>query len=165
MIPYSRQNISNKDIKEVTKVLKSNYITQGNLVPRFEKKISKKLNVNYSVVMNSATSALHIACLSLGLKENDILWTVPNTFVASANCAVYCGAKVDLLDIDKETFNIDLNKLGNGSHLLTGILEIAKNKNQLSIPINFKADLLYLPTVSVGKIHNFLPTPSYSGFS
>ena len=133
MIPYSRQSISNKDIQEVTKVLKSNYITQGNLVPRFEKKLSKKLNVNYSVVMNSATSALHIACLSLGLKENDILWTVPNTFVASANCAKYCGAEINFVDIDFETGNMSISKLEEK-------LIVARKKNKLPkiiIPVHF----------------------------
>jgi len=133
MIPYSRQNISNKDIQEVTKVLKSNYITQGNLVPRFEKKLSKKLNVNFSVVMNSATSALHIACLSLGLKENDILWTVPNTFVASANCAKYCGAEINFVDIDFETGNMSVSKLEEK-------LIVARKKNKLPkiiIPVHF----------------------------
>ena len=111
MIPYSRQHIFPKDLKKVTKVLKSNYLTQGPQIGKFEKKISKKCKSKYSVVVNSATSALHLACLALGLKKDDYLWTVPITFVASANCGLYCGAKIDLVDINKDTFNIDINSL------------------------------------------------------
>ena len=108
--PYSRQQILRQDISAVNKVLKSNYLTQGPVVKEFEKKISKKVNVKYAVAVNSATSALHIACLALGLKKNEFIWTVPTTFVASANCGVYCGAKIDFVDINERTFNIDINK-------------------------------------------------------
>ncbi len=109
--PYSRQKILNQDVKAVSKVLKSNFLTQGPLVKKFENKISNKVKVKFAVAVNSATSALHISCLALGLKKNDLLWTVPTTFVASANCGFYCGANVDFIDIDKKTFNIDVNKL------------------------------------------------------
>lgn len=109
--PYSRQQILKQDISAVNKVLKSNYLTQGPVVKEFEKKISKKVNVKYAVAVNSATSALHISCLALGLKKNEFIWTVPTTFVASANCGVYCGAKIDFVDINERTFNIDINKL------------------------------------------------------
>ena len=111
ILPYSRQKIDNKDIKEVTKVLKSNFLTQGNKVPEFEKKLVKKLKSKYAVASNSGTSALHIACLSLNLKKDDLVWTSANSFVASINCAKYLGTKVDFLDIDKDTYNISINKL------------------------------------------------------
>ena len=106
MIPYSRQSINNKDIAEVVKVLKSNFLTQGPKVNIFEKKILELVKAKFSVACNSATSALHLACLSLNLKPKDIVWTVPNTFVASVNCAINCGAKVDFVDIDPDTLCI-----------------------------------------------------------
>tara|TARA_B100001063_G_C16773912_1_gene563671 strand:- start:3228 stop:4388 length:1161 start_codon:yes stop_codon:yes gene_type:complete len=124
MIPYSRQYLFSKDITKVNKVLKSDYLTQGKEVPKFEKKISKYCKSKYALVVNSATSALHLTCLALGLKEKDYLWTVPITFVASANCALYCGAKIDLVDIDKDTFNIDLI-------VLEKKLKLAKKNNKL----------------------------------
>lgn len=111
MIPYSRQNINNEDIESVIDVLKSDYITQGNIINKFEDAVAKKVNSSYSYAMNSATSALHISCLALGLNSDDILWTVPNSFVASANCGLYCGAKVDFVDINPISFNISLNAL------------------------------------------------------
>lgn len=109
--PYGKHKIFKNDVKIIKNVLESNFITQGPLVKIFEKKIAKYVNANFSVATNSATSALHIACLSLGLKPNDELWTVPNSFVASANCGLYCGAKVDFVDINKNHFNIDIDKL------------------------------------------------------
>ena len=90
MIPYSRQNIDKNDIKSVIKVVKSDYLTQGPKVEIFEKKINKYCGVKFGVAVNSATSALHIACLALGLSKDDILWTSPITFVASSNAALYC---------------------------------------------------------------------------
>ena len=111
MIPYSRQSINKKDLDNVKKVLLSDYLTQGPEVKKFEKEIQSYLNVNYALALNSATSALHVACLALDLSKDDWLWTVPNTFVASANCAKYCDAKVDFVDINNETFNICFKKL------------------------------------------------------
>ena len=111
IIPYSRQSINNQDIKSVIKVLKSDFLTQGPEVPKLEKKFSKVVNVKYAVAFNSATSALHAACLSLNIKKNDIVWTSAITFVASANCAIYCNAKIDFLDIDFKTNNISIEKL------------------------------------------------------
>ena len=111
MIRYSEQYINQKDILSVIKTLKSNFITTGPKIPKFEKDLSKKINSKYSVVFNSATSALHSACIALGLKKNDWLWTSANSFVASANCGLYCGAKIDFIDIELETFNIDFKKL------------------------------------------------------
>ena len=111
MIPYGRQEITEDDISEVEKVLRSDLLTQGPIVPKFEKSVASYCNASYAVAVNSATSALHIACISLGLKEDDYLWTSPNTFVASANCARYCGAKVDFVDIDPNTYNISVSAL------------------------------------------------------
>ena len=111
MIRYSEQNIDHNDIFNVIKTLKSNLITTGPQIPKFEKNLSKKIHSKYCVVFNSATSALHSACIALGLKRNDWLWTSTNSFVASANCGLYCGAKIDFVDIELETYNIDLKKL------------------------------------------------------
>ena len=106
MIPYGRQDISLADIEEVVGVLRSDFLTQGPQVPRFEKEVCKKVGADYALAVNSATSALHIACLALGLSDGDLLWTSPITFVASANCGLYCGADVDFVDIDPRNFNL-----------------------------------------------------------
>ena len=111
MIPYSKQLIDNKDIKSVVKVLRSDLITQGPIVKEFEKKLAKFCNAKFAVALSSATAGLHIACLALGLKKGDYLWTSPISFVASANCGIYCGAKIDFVDIDNSTFNMDVIKL------------------------------------------------------
>lgn len=111
MIPYGRQNISDDDIAEVVNVLKSDYLTQGPLVPVFEKEICEYVDVDFAVATNSATSALHLACLALGVGKGDIVWTTPITFVASANCALYCGAEVDFVDIEPESNNISVAEL------------------------------------------------------
>ena len=105
-IPYGKQDITQDDIDKVVNVLKSDFLTQGPCVPEFEKKISEYCGVKYAVAVNSATSALHLSCLSLDLTEGDWLWTSPITFVASANCGLYCGAKVDFVDIDPATYNL-----------------------------------------------------------
>jgi UDP-4-amino-4,6-dideoxy-N-acetyl-beta-L-altrosamine transaminase len=111
MIPYGRQNILSEDIEAVVEVLKSDFITQGPMVPQFEEYLSQICEAKYVTVVNSATSALHIACLALNVQQGDIVWTVPNTFVASANCALYCGAKVDFVDIDPVTSNMSVESL------------------------------------------------------
>ena len=111
VVPYARQLISKSDLTAVTKVLKSNFLTTGPKVELFENKLRKKFSSKYVSVVNSATSALHLACLSLGLTKKDILWTTPISFVASSNCAIYCGAKVDFVDINDKTFNICEKKL------------------------------------------------------
>lgn len=111
MIPYGRQDINQQDIDAVVEVLKSDFLTQGPQVPAFEQAIMDACDAKYAVVVNSATSALHIACLALGLGNEDWLWTTPNTFVASANCALYCGAKVDFVDIDPRTYNLCAKQL------------------------------------------------------
>lgn len=111
MIPYGRQDISEKDIEAVVDVLRSDFITQGPAVPAFEKSIAAYCGSKYAIAVNSATSALHIACLALDVGPGDIVWTSPNSFVASANCARYCGAAVDFVDIDPDTFNLCPRKL------------------------------------------------------
>ena len=111
MIPYGRQTISENDIDAVVKVLRSDFLTQGPKVPEFESALCGITGARHAIAMNSATSALHAACLALGVGPNDRLWTSPNTFVASANCGVYCGAAVDFIDIDPETFNLSVNHL------------------------------------------------------
>jgi UDP-4-amino-4,6-dideoxy-N-acetyl-beta-L-altrosamine transaminase len=111
MIPYGRQDISEEDIQAVVDVLRSDFLTQGPLVPVFEKTVASYCTSNFGVATNSATSALHIACLALGVGKGDIVWTSPITFVASANCALYCGASVDFVDIDRHTYNISVEQL------------------------------------------------------
>lgn len=111
MIPYGRQDISQEDIKAVIDVLKSDYLTQGPVVPAFEKTVSDYCEAKHAFAVNSATSALHIACLALGVRKGDLVWTSPITFVASANCALYCGADVDFVDIDPATYNMSLEAL------------------------------------------------------
>ena len=111
MIPYGKQDINQQDVDAVLEVLQSDFLTQGPKVPLFEKTVADYCGAQYGVAVNSATSALHIACLALGLGEGDILWTSPNTFVASANCGLYCGASVDFIDIDPKTYNICADKL------------------------------------------------------
>lgn len=111
MIPYGRQDINDADIQSVVDVLKSDFLTQGPAVPTFEKSVSDYCGAKYAVSANSATSVLHIACLALGVGKGDLVWTSPITFVASANCALYCGAEVDFVDIDPRTFNISVDKL------------------------------------------------------
>lgn len=133
MIPYGRQNISEEDISAVIDILKSDFLTQGPTVAQFEKKIANKVGSNFSVAVNSATSALHLACLALGVREGDEVWTSAVTFVASANCALYCGARVDFLDIDPDTYNISIEGL-------LDKLSAAKKNNSIPkviIPVHF----------------------------
>ena len=133
MIPYGKQNINQADIDSVVDVLKSDFLTQGPQVPLFEDKVAKYCGAKHGVAVNSATSALHIACLALDLGRGDCLWTSPNSFVASANCGLYCGAKVDFVDIDPVTYNLS-------SEELERKLIQAKRDNKLPkivIPVHF----------------------------
>ena len=123
-IKYGRQNVTKDDIAAVVDVLKSDLLTQGPIVPKFEKAVSGYTGASHAVAVNSATSALHIACMALDLGAGDSLWTTPNTFVASANCAIYCGAEVDFVDIDPLTYNMSIKKLKEK-------LIIAKKNNSL----------------------------------
>tara|TARA_B100001989_G_scaffold251306_1_gene230232 strand:- start:739 stop:1887 length:1149 start_codon:yes stop_codon:yes gene_type:complete len=111
MIPFSRQKIFNNDIKEVVKVLKSDFLTKGRKVLEFEKNLSKSVKAKYAISCNSGSSALLLACRALSLKNNDIVWTVPNTYAASANCALESGAKIDFIDIDPKSWNISISQL------------------------------------------------------
>lgn len=110
-IPYGRQDISEEDIACVVDVLRSDYLTQGPKVPEFEERIASHVDAKFAVAVNSATSALHIACLALGVAKGDIVWTSPITFVASANAALYCGANIDFVDIDPLTYNMSIPAL------------------------------------------------------
>ena len=110
-IPYGRQDISQEDIDTVVEVLRSDWITQGPKISVFEKIVSDYCGSKYAVAVSSATAGLHIACLAAGLSQGDILWTSPNTFVASANCGLYCGATVDFVDIDPNTYNLSIEEL------------------------------------------------------
>jgi len=111
MIPYGKQDINQADIDSVIDVLQSDFLTQGSQVPLFEKIVAEYCKAEFGVAVNSATSALHIACLALGLGKSDWLWTSPNSFVASANCGLYCGAKVDFVDINPLTYNLSPEEL------------------------------------------------------
>lgn len=105
-IPYGRQDITQADIDAVVAVLQSDFLTQGPMVPQFEQAVANHCGAKHALAVNSATSALHIACMALGVGPGDWLWTSPVTFVASANCALYCGAQVDFVDIDPRTYNL-----------------------------------------------------------
>jgi UDP-4-amino-4,6-dideoxy-N-acetyl-beta-L-altrosamine transaminase len=111
MIPYGRQDIDQADIDAVVEVLRSDFLTQGPGVPAFEAAVAQYCGALHGVAVNSATSALHIACLALGVGPGDLVWTTPITFVASANCALYCGASVDFVDIDPLTWNLSAERL------------------------------------------------------
>ena len=110
-IPYGRQDIKQSDIDSVVEVLRSDFLTQGPVVPAFESEVAKYCGAQQAVAVNSATSALHIACLALGVGQGDVVWTSSITFVASANCALYCGARVDFIDIDPLTYNLSVERL------------------------------------------------------
>ena len=116
MIPYGRQEIADTDIAAVVDVLQSDFLTQGPMVPRFEQAVAEYCGSAHAVAVNSATSALHLACLALGVGAGDTVWTSPITFVASANCARYCGAKVDFVDIDPHTYNLSAERLAEKLH-------------------------------------------------
>jgi len=111
MIPYGRQDIQDSDVDAVLDVLQSDFLTQGPAVPRFEQAVSKHCGARYAVAVNSATSALHIALMALDVTAGDVVWTSPNTFVASSNAALYCGASVDFVDIDPVTYNMSVSAL------------------------------------------------------
>ena len=133
MIPYGRQSVSDDDIAAVNKVLRSDFLTQGPVVPSFEADVARACGGVHAVAVNSATSALHIACLALGVGPGDTVWTSPNTFLASANCARYCGAAVDFVDIDADTFNMC-------AHTLAAKLAAAERTGRLPkvvIPVHF----------------------------
>ncbi|MDC0992878.1 UDP-4-amino-4,6-dideoxy-N-acetyl-beta-L-altrosamine transaminase [Alphaproteobacteria bacterium] len=152
MIPYGRQYICQADIDSVVEVLRSDFLTQGSMVPRFEERVAKYCGVQHAVAANSATSALHIACLALDLGPGDWLWTSPNTFVASANCAMYCGANVDFVDIDPRTYNLCPQKLSKK-------LQEAEKKGTLPkivMPVHFAGQPCDMPAIfALGQKYGF----------
>lgn len=132
-IPYGRQFISGADIQSVVDVLQSDCLTQGPLVDKFEENLASYVKAEYAVMVANATAALHLSCLALGVSEGDIVWTSPNSFVASSNCALYCGAEVDFVDIDPDTYNMSVEQLEQK-------LKLAKVKGRLPkivIPVHF----------------------------
>lgn len=133
MIPYGRQHLDDNDIKAVLDTLQSDWLTQGPAIPKFENALAAYCGANYGVAVNSATSALHLACLALGVGEGDFVWTSPNSFVASANCALYCSASVDFVDIELHTGNMCVKALEDK-------LIVAESSNSLPkvvIPVHF----------------------------
>ncbi|ACC72180.1 UDP-4-amino-4,6-dideoxy-N-acetyl-beta-L-altrosamine transaminase [Paraburkholderia phymatum] len=110
-IPYGRQSIDEADIAAVEAVLRSDWLTQGPAIAAFEEELARRAGARHAIAVCNATAALHIACVAAGLGPNDRLWTVPNTFVASANCGRYCGAEVDFVDIDPLTYSLDVDAL------------------------------------------------------
>lgn len=113
MIPYGKQNINKEDINSVIEVMRSDFLTQGPVTPLFENELQSFCNAKYAVATINATSALHLACLSIGITKGDIVWTSPISFVASANCVLYCGGEIDFVDIDSKTYNISIDSLEN----------------------------------------------------
>ena len=149
MIPYGRQDIDQDDIDAVVEVLRSDWLTQGPVVPRFEQEVTNYCSAAQAVAVNSATSALHIACLALDLGPGDWLWTSPNTFVASANCARYCGANVDFVDIDPRTYNMSVEALA-------AKLEQAEKDGLLPlivIPVHFAGQACDMPAIHMLSQH------------
>ncbi len=144
MIPYSRQHITEEDIAAVREVLQSEFLTQGPVVPRFEKSVANYSGSSYGVATSSATSALHVACCALNLGPGDWLWTSPNSFVASANCALYCGANVDFVDIDPQTYNMSTTALA------SKLLEAEKlgTLPKIVIPVHFAGQSCDMDTIA-----------------
>lgn len=143
MIPYGRQEITDADIAAVVDVLQSDFLTQGPMVPRFEQAVAEYCGTAHAVAVNSATSALHLACLALDLGPGDWLWTSPNTFVASANCGLYCGASVDFVDIDPRTYNMSVDAL-------EAKLKAADKANKLPkivIPVHFAGQSCHMRAI------------------
>jgi UDP-4-amino-4,6-dideoxy-N-acetyl-beta-L-altrosamine transaminase len=151
-IPYGRQDISEDDITSIIAVLRSDFLTQGPKVPEFEKRVAEYSGAKFGIAVNSATSALHIACLALGVTKGDIVWTSPITFVASANAALYCDAEVDFVDIDPRTYNMS-------ESALRAKLEVAKKNGRLPkvvIPVHFAGQSCDMQVIhALGKEYQF----------
>ena len=151
-IPYGRQDISKDDVLAVQEVLNSDWLTQGPTIEQFEQKVADYCGANFAVAVTSATAALHIGCLALELGFRDVLWTTPNTFVASANCGRYCGAKVDFVDIDPKTYNMSVTALEDK-------LVIAKRNGELPkvlIPVHFGGQSCDMERIAeLSKIYGF----------
>ncbi len=152
MIPYGRQSISKQDIQAVVEVLESDWLTQGPAIERFEAAIAEYCGCKYAVAVNSATSALHIACLASGLGQGDTLWTSPNTFVASANCGLYCGSSVDFVDIDSRSYNLSIFELERKLEAADQIGKLPK----VVIPVHFAGQSCeMLPIAELSKRYGF----------
>ncbi len=143
MIRYSCQEITETDIAEVEKVLRSDYLTQGPIVPKFEQSVANYCGAAHAFAVNSATSALHVACLALELGQGDWLWTSPNTFVASANCGRYCGASIDFVDIDPKTYNMSADAL---SEKLIEAKKVGKLP-KIVVPVHFAGQPCDMPAI------------------
>ena len=143
MIPYSRQEITEEDIIEVQKILRSDFLTQGPTVPKFEQSVTDYCSASHAVAVNSATSALHIACLALDLGPGDLLWTSPNTFVASANCGRYCGADIDFVDIDSKTYNMSIDALSEKLVKAEKVRRLPK----IVVPVHFAGQPCDMPAI------------------
>lgn len=152
MIPYGRQNISDDDIAAVVEVLRSEWLTQGPGIASFERAVAEVCQARHAVAVSNATAALHIACLSLDVGPGDLVWTSPNTFVASANCALYCGADIDFVDIDSQTLNLSVE-------LLAEKLEAAREAGRLPkvvIPVHFSGRSCDMQAIAaLGKEYGF----------
>ena len=144
MIPYGRQEITDTDVAAVKDVLRSDFLTQGPAVPRFEQAVADQVKATYGVAVNSATSALHIACLALDVGPGDWVWTSPNTFVASANCARYCGAQVDFVDIDPRTYNLSIEALSTKLEQADTLGRLPK----IVIPVHFAGQPCNMPAIA-----------------
>ena len=143
MIPYGRQEIDKSDIDAVVRVLQSDFLTQGPQVPAFEAEVAKLTGATYGIAMNSATSALHAACVALGVDKDDLVWTSSISFVASANCAIYCGAEVDFLDVDPTTGNISIPDLEERLHKA----QAADRLPKVVIPVHFAGQPLDMKAI------------------
>ena len=143
MIPYGCQEITEADIAEIEKVLRSDFLTQGPIVPKFEQSVADYCGAFHAIAVNSATSALHIACLALDLGPGDWLWTSPNTFVASANCGRYCGANIDFIDIDAKTYNISVDALSDK------LIQAEKSGKlpKIVVPVHFAGQPCDMPAI------------------
>ena len=152
MIPYAKQDIIKEDIDAVIEVLNSAWLTQGPVVKKFEDSIIGFTGAKYATAVNSATSALHVACLAMNVGPGDLVWTSPNTFVASANCALYCGANIDFVDIDPQTYNMSIESLKKK-------LKNAEKNNKLPkvvIPVHFAGQPCDMPEIyNLSKKYNF----------
>lgn len=151
-IPYGRQDISKEDLQSVVKVLESDWLTQGPNIEEFEQAVADYCGAKYAVAVNSATSALHIACMAASVGPGDWLWTTPNTFVASANCGRYCGADVDFVDIDRQTYNLSTAALEAKlqAEKLTG------NLPKVVIPVDFSGQSCDMEAIAaLAKQYNF----------
>ena len=147
MIPYTRQSVSDEDIEAVSEVLRSDLITQGPVTEAFEEAVARYCSVRHAIAVSHGTAALHLACLALGVGTGDVVWTSPNTFVASANCALYCGAAIDFVDIDPETYNMSVSALENK------LIEARKAQQlpKVVIPVHFagqSCDMKAIKTLS-----------------